>query len=65
MLLIYLVFVIIYSLSIGLGMPMFTAKLKDGTELQVSLEDLDTFFDEHGGDIQSQSKVFKKRRSIS
>lgn len=46
-------------------MPMFTAKLKDGTELQVSLEDLDTFFDEHGGDIQSQPKVFKKRRSIS
>ena len=45
-------------------MAMFTAKLKDGTEIQVSLEDLEAFFKEHGNDIQPKPKKFGKRRSL-
>ena len=44
---------------------MFTAKLKDGKEVQVSLEDLEAFFKEHGEDLQPQPKKFGKRRSLS
>jgi hypothetical protein len=43
---------------------MFTAKLKDGTEVQVSLEELEAFFKEHGDSLQSQPKKFGKRRSL-
>ena len=41
---------------------MFIAKLKDGKQVEVSLENLENFFQEHGNNLQPQPKKFPPRR---
>jgi hypothetical protein len=41
---------------------MFIAKLKDGKQVEVSLENLEKFFEENGDNLQSQPKKFPPPR---
>ena len=43
---------------------MFVGKLKDGTEVQFPLEELEEFFEKHGDNIKPQPKLSGKRRVL-
>ena len=43
---------------------MFVGKLKDGTEVQFLLEDLEEFFEKHGDNLKPQTKPSGKRRVL-
>jgi hypothetical protein len=43
---------------------MFVGKLKDGTEVQFPLEELEEFFEKHGDNLKPQPKPSGKRRVL-